>query len=255
MNKINPKYSSYNQHRKLKLNRFLGPFIIVFIGLMLLVQQLALNVPDWLFSWNTILIAVGVLLGVKMRFRLWFWLIPLLLGIGRILADSFISPEYQNLILPIGLILLGCYIFFCVLLRKKNARYYKESIMGKKHNYSETPRINENSFIQIENSFGGIDRSFICKNLEGGYIKNIFGGIRINLMQANFEDIIEIYIENTFGGITFYVPKNWKVIANLDSHLSGIDDNSYFENQNEDSIKHLILSGRSIFGGIEIKSF
>ena len=254
---MNPEeWAKFKKHRR--RNRFFGPFIIIFIGLVLFLQRLPIDAPEWVFSWNTILIVIGILLGIAMRFRHWIWFIPLLIGIGRILTENYIPEEHQNLIFPIGLMLFGVYIFLYFLFRKNCCPYDKYHIHKKtrfKHKYSGQTTIDEDSFIRVENTFGGIDRSFISKNLKGGYIKNTFGGVNINLMQADFEETIDIHIENTFGGITFYVPKNWKVVAKLDAHLSGIDDNSYFENQDNEDTKYMVLNGKSIFGGIEIKNF
>lgn len=244
------------KHRK--HNKFFGPFIIVFVGVILLLQRLPINVPEWVFSWNTILIAIGLLLGVKIRFRHWLWIIPLLIGSGRILADYYIAEEYHNLIFPISLILFGCYIFIYFFFGKRSFRYEEFNNPKNrqfKHQCSGQTTIDEDSFIRIENTFGGTDRSFISKNLKGGHIKNTFGGVNVNLMQADFEDSIDVHVENTFGGITFYVPSHWKVVAKLDSHLSGIDDNSYCDNRDDEDIKYLVLKGKSIFGGIEIKNF
>src|SRR5699024_9555161 len=253
---MNPEeWEKYKKHRR--RNRFFGPLIIVSIGLILLLQRLPINVPEWLFYWNTILIVDGILLGIAIQFRHWIWFVRLLIGAGRIIADYYISEQHQNLICPIGLMLFGVYIFFYSLFRKKCCPYenhiYKNSRFKHKH-FNQTT-VDEDSFVQIENTFGGIDRSFISKKLKGGYIKNTFGGVSINLTQANFEGTIDIHVENIFGGITLYVPTNWKVVAKLDSHLSGIDDNSFFEDKTDEDIKYLILKGKSIFGGIEIKNY
>lgn len=243
---------SWNKNGRKTKNKFLGPLIIVFVGLVILLQRLPIDLPEWMFSWNTILIAVGILLALKTRFRHWIWLVPFLIGSGRIAANHFIAQEHHNLIFPIGLILFGGYIFLHLLFYKRDCCPYKKNQEFKNRNQTH---VDEDSYIQIENTFGGTERSFISKNLKGGYIKNTFGGVRVNLLQAGFEETMELHIENTFGGITIYIPKNWKVVTKLDSHLSGIDDNSYCENRNSEDIKYLILKGKSIFGGIEIKNF
>src|SRR5699024_4100212 len=103
--------------------------------LILLLQSLPIDAPEWVFSWNTILIVIGVLLGIKTRFRHWLWFVPMLIGLGRILANHYISIEYHNLIFPIGLILFGCYIFFYILFHKRSYCLYQDSkgIKNKKY--------------------------------------------------------------------------------------------------------------------------
>lgn len=115
--------------------------------------------------------------------------------------------------------------------------------------------VDESNTIAIENTFGGIRRSFISKDFKGGYIKNTFGGVKVQLDQCDFEDKAVIHIENTFGGITLYVPVHWKVISEVDATLSGVDDKTYYENPDEENRKRLILKGKSVFGGIEIKNY
>lgn len=246
-----------NERKRRKQKKFFGPLIIISVGFFLLLQRLPIELPEWLFSWNIVLIVVGIALAIKTRFHHWIWLVPILIGAGRILAEYFIEKENHNLIFPLGLIVMGCYIIFHLLFYKKDCcQYIENKEKGEfRHEDSNRTEDDEDCYIQIENSFGGTERSFISKNLMGGYIKNTFGGVRINLTQADFEESLELHIENTFGGITLYVPKNWKAVVRLDSHLSGIDDNSYFEIQNTKDTKYLILKGKSIFGGIEIKNF
>lgn len=253
MNRENKEYKKYKPSKK-----FYGPFIIIFIGIVLFLQRIPIDVPEWVFSWNTILIVVGLLLGFKSRFRHWLWFIPVLLGLGSILANHFVPEQYHNLVFPAGLMLFGIYILLYTLLNKNKAGYTsfpRQDDKGFKNKSCERETINEENLIRIENTFGGINRSFLSKDLKGGYIKNIFGGIKVNLMHADFEKTIDIHIENTFGGITIYVPTNWKVVDKLDSHLSGIDDNSYYEDREDGDSKFLVLKGKSVFGGIEIKNF
>jgi predicted membrane protein len=83
--------------------------VILVIGSILLINQLNLSfIPDWLFSWPMILIAIGVYSGVKHNFRNKTWFIFMLLGIAFLLENSglFIS----NVIWPVALIAFGVYI-------------------------------------------------------------------------------------------------------------------------------------------------
>ena len=90
-------------------NRTIIGGIILVIGGLLLIDQLNLTfIPDWLFSWPMILIAVGIYTGVKHNFRNRSWFIFTALGVAFLLENSglFIS----HLIWPAAIILFGIYI-------------------------------------------------------------------------------------------------------------------------------------------------
>ena len=60
--------------------RVLGGLFIVAIGVLLLARQAGMDFPRWIFSFETILIALGVYLGIRHSFRGFGWLIPILIG-------------------------------------------------------------------------------------------------------------------------------------------------------------------------------
>lgn len=253
---MNPEDWKVKKHHK--HNKLFGPFILIIIGIILLLQRLPLNVPEWVFSWNTILIVVGLVLGAKSGFRHWVWFGLILLGVGNILSNYYVQEQYQGIVFPAGLIVFGIFIFLHLLLFKRHNRW-EAFIKNKEKCFSsdewDVSSIDEDNTIHLENTFGGVNRNFISKNFNGGYIKNTFGGIKVDLTHCDFEEKINIYIDNTFGGITFYIPANWKVISQVEVHLSGIDDKTYYEGIEDEDTKYLFLKGKSVLGGIELKSF
>lgn len=250
---MNPKDPSLRRRK-----RFFWPLIIIFIGLVLLLQRLPIAIPEWLLSWNTILIGVGLLIGIRSQFRHWMWFALVLWGFGSILTENYIPDQYHNLIFPVGLIAVGIYIFISLLICRKSSFYRsfeRRRKMTCDFDKDDFSTVDESNTVAIENTFGGISRSFISKDFKGGYIKNTFGGVKVQLDQCDFEDKAVIHIENTFGGITLYVPVHWKVISEVEATLSGVDDKTYYENPDQENPKRLILKGKSVFGGIEIKNY
>jgi len=83
--------------------------IILIIGGILLIDQLNISfIPDWLFSWPMILIAIGIYTGAKHDFKNRSWFIFVLLGVAFLLENSglFIS----HLIWPVAIIAFGIYM-------------------------------------------------------------------------------------------------------------------------------------------------
>lgn len=96
----------------------------------------------------------------------------------------------------------------------------------------------------------------MSKNLKGISVTSVFGGVELNLTQADFEKEATIDVTCALGGVTMVVPSSWKVIADMTTILGGIDDK-----RNPDSIelianpKTLYIKGTCIMGGIEIDNY
>ena len=55
--------------------------VLVIVGSVWIADRLGANIPHWVFSWPMIVIAVGIFLGAKDKFRDWGWLIPVTVGV------------------------------------------------------------------------------------------------------------------------------------------------------------------------------
>lgn len=249
--------------KRRRSKRYFGAFVVIFIGIVILLQRLPIVVPKWLFSWDMIFLSLAIITAIRSRFKHWIWFAFLLLGLGGIFSKYFLMQEYQNLVFPIGLIIFGIYLFFFKANHKhvwKHNDYMKHRrkhkiIQKNKSEHFQNKEKNDEDVLHIENVFGEINRSIISKNFEGGFIKNSFGSTNVNLTKCDINGTVTITIENVFGGTTLYIPTNWKVVSKLEAHLSGVDDKSYYDGRMEGETKCLILRGKSIFGGIEIKNF
>ncbi|HET9487474.1 MAG TPA: DUF5668 domain-containing protein, partial [Chryseosolibacter sp.] len=73
--------------------RIMGGLIIVAIGVLLLARKAGVEFPDWLFSFEAILIALGLYLGFRHSFKGFGWVIPILIG-GFLLLDD-LYPYYD----------------------------------------------------------------------------------------------------------------------------------------------------------------
>jgi Domain of unknown function (DUF5668) len=81
--------------------------IILVIGSLLLIGQFGL-VPDWLFSWPMILIAVGLYSGVKHHFRKPFATIMIILGIAFLFTENINNAD--RVVWPIAIIAAGTWM-------------------------------------------------------------------------------------------------------------------------------------------------
>jgi Domain of unknown function (DUF5668) len=81
--------------------------IILVIGSLLLIGQFDL-VPDWLFSWPMILIAVGVYSGIKHHFKKSFASIMIILGMAFLFTENI--DNAGRLVWPITVIAAGTWM-------------------------------------------------------------------------------------------------------------------------------------------------
>src|SRR6186713_517178 len=74
-------------HRHTRSEKVLGGIVVVIVGAFLLARQMGVDMPEWLFTWEMLLIVVGFYVGIKHSFRHPIWIIMILVG-GMFLADD-----------------------------------------------------------------------------------------------------------------------------------------------------------------------
>lgn len=228
--------------------RVVSGVFIVAIGVLLLARQAGVDIPGWVFSFEAILIALGLYLGIRHSFRGFGWAIPVLIG-GFLLIDDF-YPYYDIAQFTWPLIIIG--IGLLIIFRpgkKKHARWQDNPAYGE--HFTE-------DYLDSAVVFGGVKRHVISKNFRGGESVTVFGGTELNLSQADINGTVSLELTQVFGGTKLIVPANWKVVSkDLVAILGGIDDKRppLSRESMEENNKTLILNGTCVFGGIEIKSF
>ncbi|MEX2511979.1 MAG: DUF5668 domain-containing protein [Cyclobacteriaceae bacterium] len=245
-------------------NQALGILILV-IGTLLLVKQLGIFIPSWIFSWPMILIAIGLYTGFRHGFQNTGSIVLLVIGLFFLLKDKILLPvEVGPYLLPVALIILGLFIVFR---RKKNFeidwknwegnydRWERKVRTGKANFDQDEKNSFDSDFLNVEAIFCGVKRKVISKNFKGGEITTIFGGTDIDLMQADIPDQAILKVSVVFGGIKLILPPHWDVQMGVSNIAAGVEDKRYVQQSTVDQNKKLIISGSVIFGGIEITSY
>lgn len=231
--------------------RFIGGAVFIIVGACLLLQRLDLNLPHWLFSWQMILIAVGIVVGAKHNFRFGGWLVMILVG-GIFLANEILNLPYATakFIWPVALILVGVMLIF-----KRN--YHGAEWPSKKHSFGSSEEFATGEDMLSANAiFGSVNKMVMSKNFKGGDVSAIFGGAVINFMNADINGSAVMEVSAVFGGCEIIVPANWKVQVDIDAILGGVEDKRNTDVMSAGPIeKLLILKGSCVFGGVEIKSY
>jgi len=106
--------------------------------------------------------------------------------------------------------------------------------------------------------FGGIERRVTSQDFQGGHINAIFGGVEIDLTDANMQaEEATLEINAIFGGVEIRVPEAWQMAFRGTPIFGGIADKTLRRGPLKPTAlptRVLILTGTVIFGGVEIKN-
>jgi len=248
-------------------NRVWIGLLFLAVGGLLLAKKIGADIPDWMFSWYMIVIAIGLLIGFKSGFRNAGGLIMILVGVAFLLNDLIPNAHMENFIWPGILIVAG--IVFIVTPRSHEKKHWKkwEKYEGDWKNYKENlekeitvaaiPGTKEEDaeYIEINAVFGSVNKLILSKNFKGGEINSFMGGAEINLLQADIKQTVRLEVNNVFGGTKLIVPGNWDLKNEITAVFGGVEDKRNPGISSPDPGKILILKGACVFGGIEIRNF
>ncbi|MBS1662557.1 MAG: hypothetical protein JST68_16055 [Bacteroidetes bacterium] len=267
-----------------------GLFLLA-VGGVLLLNQMGFPIPQWIFSWHILLMALGLFIGLRHNFRGAGWLI--LLAIGGIYTIQDFNPEYElhRFIWPGTLMLVG----LIIILRPGRHRYHGEwehdwrnrsarwqrryerrygqpytaetdatGVNNPNPNASSTgastsafgssQSYTADDFIDTTSIFGGVHKKIVSKNFKGGDITTMLGGTEIDLTQADFTGTVRLDVTQIMGGTKIIVPPHWEVRSEVTAVFAGFEDKRQQPAMtNPDKI--LVIQGTSIFGGIELKNY
>ncbi len=224
-------------------------FGLIAIGSVFLFDKLGLIDDYWrsiIISWKSLLIFLGIINLFKHNSRL-PGIVLIIIGSAFMLPELVdISFEIKQLIWPVVLILIGVAIV-------GKARNFKKREFKTQLGSTDTDDRLEEVAI-----FGGGKRVVTNKNLKGGSITAIFGGLEIDLSEADLHDDVT-YLEVTaiLGGVSLMVKPEWDVQVQVNTILGGFSDERriYKSDSNTTTAKKLIIKGSAIFGGGEVKSY
>lgn len=248
--------------------------ILLIIGLLLLAKNLFISLPRFLVSWQLIMVAVGVIIGVKTKFKnAASYILIAIGGLSFIHQFIFSIPHYRALFLPIILIIVGIQLLS---IRSKNNNVKIDKLNDKGLNALEEPSqityefqnnnttdqaskndgqaSNISELLNVNVYFGSQSMVIYSKNLRRGDVNIIFGSSVVNLREADFREIVVIDILILCGSLELKMPSNWYIKNELTSVFASVEDKRNTYNTTPDLSKVVILRGNSIMSSIDIKN-
>lgn len=228
-------------------NRFIIGILLVIAGFILILEKTTVLpapldhfIDDIIFSWQMLLIVIGVITlagsgnktpGIVLIAVGGFFLIP------ELFSDYFRSFNFfwPALFIVIGVVLLI------------NSRR-----LGDRLQYSTGSKADMIDYVNI---FSGAERQLITDNFMGGKVTSVFGGGEVDLTRSSLapgNNVVEITC--IFGGTTLIVPESWNVIIDVTPILGGFSDGRKIGSDViRDTTRSLTVKGVVIFGGGELK--
>lgn len=218
--------------------------ILALLGLAFLLDNMGyISIASLWRYWPMLLVLAGVLNFVS-RHRAWGTLLALagvLLQLNQLGKIHFGWGQLW----PMALIALGIFIIWGSL-ERRNRSAASTSAGG-------DPRTTLNEAVV----FGGLERRMTSQDFQGGDITAIFGGVELDLTEANMQaNEATLAITTIFGGVEVRVPPNWLVAFRGAPIFGGIEDKTRTArlDPTNPNLKTLVITGAVIFGGLEIKN-
>jgi len=220
--------------------------VLVLIGTVLLLDHMGILDARQLWKfWPLLLIVAGLMNFFQTGRRAWG---AALLTLGVLFQlDTLGVAHFRWVDLwPLALIFAGIFIIWGSMEARR--------ALGALGADGGDPRstLNENVI------FGGIERRVNSKQFRGGQLHAVFGGIEVDLRDAEIDgDEATLVANSIFGGIEIRVPETWYVASRGQGIFGGFTDATRYRGVEDSTNPHrktLIVKGASVFGGVEIRN-
>ena len=229
-------------------SKLLGGVLIVAFGVLFLLHRIGVDVPHWVFSWKVLLIGIGVVMLYKHNFKHFGGYVLVTIGSVFIINDYYRDLINVNLLFPIFIILFG------VMMIGKSMNLFGRKRVKKIHTVNDVK--DDGDFVEATSMFGNIKKSVVSKNFKGGDLTSVFGGVQLNLTQADIQGPVTISSDIVFGGMKLYIPPTWDLKIETTAIFGGVEDKRpILDDGAIDPNKTVTLTGNCIFGGIEIVNY
>lgn len=240
------------EHSRRPDSRIIVGFIFVLIGAYLLLYNLNLlpfDLPSYILSWKTLLIAIGLLL-ISTRENKGGGITLIIVG-GVFLMADILDLTIGQLISEVWLFWPAIFIVIGLSLLLRRSREKKtENAEGFR------PHESNDDYFEVSAVLGGNKRIAYSNHFQGAKVTAVLGGVDVNLLNARpapGRHEIDLFI--LFGGATFIVPNDWNVKLDITPIAGSVDDKRSFpQTFIPNAERELIIKGVVLFGGGEVKS-
>ena len=249
----------------IKMSSLVFALLVIAAGILLFAFNmgvLPIAYKSVVFSWQMLLIVIGFSCFFS-RHKWFFGLILVLLG-GFFLLPKLDIPSldfFRQNAWAIILTAAGIGILCKALFHRKcccnNAQFRTHfSVKDDNHwkTFSSTGKGYKSGYLDRNCVFGGSKEKWDIQNFKGGEVNSVFGGIELDLSEAQLaEGTHRLELNSVFGGIVLYVPIDWNIEVHQTQVFGTFADNRSKPGFEVDENRVLIIEANAVFGGGEIK--
>lgn len=204
---------------------------------------------DVIFSWQMLLIAIGIVNVANDSHKGVGWILIAIGGFFMVSEYYDLPVSFRHIFWPALLIIIGLVLIFGSGKIFRRRGRWSNTGTGSDFTFSKGE-----DFIEEVAIFGGGDRVINSQSFRGGKIVTVFGGSKIDLSRVQLaEGPVEIEVVAIFGGSTLLLPTDWNVKLEVFNIFGGYGDKRV--RGQVDFNKTVVVKGVAIFGGGEIKSY
>ena len=242
--------------------------LIMAVGLFLLFDKMGFFIPSIyrvIISWQTLLIAIGVvLLFDRKQDHKTGGLVLILIGTIFLLPKIY-PVSIGSFIIPVVLIAIGIGFIIKTATRKNENKDYEtwtNEHPDWKSNFTEFGKkiiTNGGGVVKKEYVFTGSKEKWTQGKLKNLEIEAVFSGVELDFTQAELADDIKvaahIKVTSVFSGVILYVPEDWNIMVQKTGVFGGFNDNRPNRVLQASSDKLVVLELEAVFGGGEIRCY
>ena len=248
----------------MKTRKLMGFGRLFFGATMLLAAAFILSTQfGWLESigvWSVILGAFAIVFTLRQLIRLKFASLPLpLAALYIVFHKPFGLPYVETWTLLVSAALLS--IGLSALLPGNRHKLWKKYVRGAVGDATDVEN-GEGSKIEyggddnnptVSVKGGSVSRYLHSECMETAKLECRLGSLEAFFEQANLSPQgAKVFCKCNLGSITLYVPKEWKILSDVECHLGSVDITGYSEPQ-EENPPTINVYGNVSLGSIEIK--
>lgn len=236
-------------------SKFIFGIIFIAIGLLWIMSNLGyihVEIPEYIFSWKSILILIGVIFIINNDHK-FPGIVLVLLGSYFLLPDMFPFISHQkmwDLFFPFLLILIGLSLFF-----KKNRKKKVLTNENKRSTYADDKSYFNTTESQADYStiLSESRRRFTNSQFSGGKVLVLLGQSHLDLTGCSLttqKNILDINV--ILGQLVLIIPKEFNLQLDANAILGEIEDFRGADRSAVNLEKTLTISGSVVLGSLKI---
>lgn len=218
--------------------------ILILVGVAFLLDHMGYISIGYLWRFWPLLIVVAGIVNFIWNHRAW--------GILLMLAGAVLQLN------QLGITHFGWAQFWPMILIGIGILVLWGALEGKKRPvFSGSPETDPRTTLNEAVVFGGLERRMTSQDFRGGEVTTIFGGVELDLSEANMQaEEATLAVTAIFGGVEIRVPPTWQVVFRGAPIFGGIEDKTRTARVQDPTanLKSLVITGAVIFGGLELKN-